>query len=97
MTWVCSISWEVFEMSVMHWQFNMYETWWDHLFLDLGGCNLVGIIVGYYVLKFLDATFTPWLWDARQTTKPKEESTALTKVLDLLKPSCLDKPQLVGL
>ena len=70
----------------------MYETWWDHLFLDLLGCNLVGTILGYYLLKHLDIVFTPWLWDCRQTMKPKQESTALTRLLDLVRPTCLDKP-----
>ena len=93
MVWVCSLSWEVLEMGCMHWQFNMYECWWDHLLMDVLGCNLTGIVVGYYTLKYLDLPFTPWLWDSRQTAKPEQESpTTLTKILDLVRPSCLDKP-----
>ena len=48
--WTCSIAFEICEITFRHWLPNFYECWWDHLFLDLFGCNLIGIILGHYWL-----------------------------------------------
>ena len=29
---------------------NFKECWWDHLIIDILGCNLIGIILGIYVI-----------------------------------------------
>ena len=48
--WTCSIGFEILEITFRHWLPNFWECWWDHLFLDLFGCNLLGIILGAYTL-----------------------------------------------
>jgi len=48
MAWICSISFELMEITFRHWLPNFYECWWDHLFFDLFGCNWLGIILGSY-------------------------------------------------
>ena len=49
--WTMSILFEIYEKTFRHWLTNFYECWWDHLFLDLLGCNLLGILLGNYVMK----------------------------------------------
>ena len=61
--WVCSIGFEICELTFRHWLPNFYECWWDHLFLDLFGCNLLGIILGYYTLKYFSASKINWVYD----------------------------------
>jgi phosphatidylserine synthase 2 len=52
-SWVCAfmsgILFELFELTFDNWMPNFTECWWDHLILDLFGCNLLGIICGFYV------------------------------------------------
>ena len=50
--WICSSMFEICELTFRHWLPNFYECWWDHLFLDLFGMNLIGIILGHYTLKY---------------------------------------------
>lgn len=50
-TWTMSFAFEFYELSFRHWIPNFYECWWDHILLDLFGCNLLGIIIGNYILK----------------------------------------------
>lgn len=59
--WICSILFEVCELTFRHWLPNFYECWWDHLFLDLFGCNLVGLILGYYTLQYFGVTTLKWV------------------------------------
>jgi len=61
--WVCSVGFEICEITFRHWLPNFWECWWDHLFLDLFGCNLIGIILGSYTLKYLGSTKTNWIYD----------------------------------
>ena len=61
--WACSIGFEICEITFRHWLPNFWECWWDHLFLDLFGCNLIGIILGYYTLKYFSATKINWVYD----------------------------------
>ena len=61
--WACSIGFELCEITFRHWLPNFWECWWDHLFLDLFGCNLVGIILGYYTLKYFSASKINWVYD----------------------------------
>ena len=48
--WICSTMFEICELTFRHWLPNFYECWWDHLLLDLFGCNLIGLILGHYTL-----------------------------------------------
>jgi phosphatidylserine synthase 2 len=48
---------EICELTFRHLLPNFYECWWDHvfyfnkLFLDLFGCNLLGIYLGYLLIN----------------------------------------------
>lgn len=55
MTWIISILFEIVELSLRHWIPNFYECWWDSLLLDLFGCNLIGILIGTWILKKVNA------------------------------------------
>lgn len=48
--WVCSIIFEFLEITFRYWLPNFWECWWDHLFLDVFGCNLFGALIGYWYL-----------------------------------------------
>jgi len=50
--WAASIIFEVLEVSMQHLLPNFAECYWDKLFLDLFGCNLLGMIVGMYTVKY---------------------------------------------
>ena len=32
--WICSITFEVLEITFRHWLPNFYECWWDHVFFS---------------------------------------------------------------
>lgn len=61
--WACSLGFEILEVTFRHWLPNFWECWWDHLFLDLFGCNLLGIILGAYTLKYFGSTKINWVYD----------------------------------
>ena len=62
-SWTLSIGFEIYELSFRHWLPNFYECWWDHLLLDLFGCNLLGIMVGNYIMKALKMKKFHWFWE----------------------------------
>lgn len=49
-----SLSWEIVEIMTKHILPNFEECWWDQLLLDFFGCNLMGIVLGYYCLKWFN-------------------------------------------
>ena len=61
LAWICSLLFEVCELTFRHWLPNFHECWWDHVFLDLLGCNLVGLILGHYTLKYLGVSKIRWI------------------------------------
>ena len=42
------------ELTFRHHLPNFYECWWDHLFLDIFGCNALGIYFGHLTCKFFE-------------------------------------------
>lgn len=44
--WILSLLFEWMEISFRHVLPNFWECWWDHLLLDVFGCNLLGIYLG---------------------------------------------------
>ena len=64
MTWTLSIGFEIYEQSLRHWVPNFYECWWDHLILDLFGCNLLGILLGNYILNKFNIPKFHWFFDS---------------------------------
>lgn len=73
--WICSILFEVMELTFRHWLPNFYECWWDHLFLDLFGCNLIGIILGAYFLRKFYVRKLNWIY----TKNPTDERYLYTE------------------
>jgi len=59
--WFCSISFELLELTFRYWLPNFYECWWDSLILDVFGCNLAGIMLGYYFLKYFGVSKMQWV------------------------------------
>ena len=51
--WIVSASFELIEISWRHWLPNFWECWWDHMFLDLFGCNMAGIILGGWLIDYM--------------------------------------------
>jgi phosphatidylserine synthase 2 len=49
-----SVFFEWIEITFRYHLKNFWECWWDHLILDIFGCNLCGIILGYYTCKMFE-------------------------------------------
>ena len=103
--WACSIGFEICEITFRHWLPNFWECWWDHLFLDLFGCNLIGIILGYYTLKYFSVSKITWVYDPKSVksdkrgTVPKDEacSNVVFNFFDKFKPQVFEKYEWAGL
>lgn len=46
-----SVAFELIEYSLRDTLNNFKECWWDHLIVDVLGCNLIGILLGLYAIK----------------------------------------------
>jgi phosphatidylserine synthase 2 len=60
--WVCSIVFEFLEITFRYWLANFWECWWDHLFLDVFGCNLIGSLLGALFLQKFAVTRINWIY-----------------------------------
>jgi len=58
---VLAFLFELAEVSLQHVIPEFTECWWDSLFMDTLGANLMGITAGYYTLKFLDSRHYDWV------------------------------------
>ena len=78
--WVCATSWEFVEIIFRHNQFNFWECWWDHMFLDVFGCNCLGMIMGYLILKkfFPDVKLNYFLWDPNKSSGRHSSASFIT-------------------
>ena len=56
-----SIGFEILELTFKHWLPNFNECWWDHLLLDLLGMNLLGIVLGNYIVRLFNMKNYEWL------------------------------------
>jgi phosphatidylserine synthase 2 len=63
MAWTMSILFEIHEISLKHWLPNFNECWWDHLLLDLFGMNLLGLLLGTWIMKKYNIEKFHWFWD----------------------------------
>ncbi|CAI2362891.1 unnamed protein product [Moneuplotes crassus] len=61
--WICSIGFEIAELTLNHWLPNFKECWWDHLILDLFGANLLGMVIGSYILKYYSVNKINWIYE----------------------------------
>ncbi|KAK8811523.1 hypothetical protein WA158_003257 [Blastocystis sp. Blastoise] len=59
--WILSILFEVLEVSCEHILFNFKECWWDKVFADVLGCNFVGMAIGMWIVKKLQARDYHWV------------------------------------
>ena len=64
--WIMSVGFEVLELSLKQFIPNFHECWWDSLILDLFGCNLIGIIVGNYIIDKVKMRRFHWLYEPEQ-------------------------------
>ena len=69
MIWTLSIGFELYEYSLKHILPNFCECWWDHLLLDLFGCNLLGIIVGFVIINKFGLRKYDWFYESTEKTK----------------------------
>jgi len=85
--WVISFSFELIEISFRHWLPNFWECWWDHMFLDLFGCNMFGIFLGSLTIKYIGVSRINWVYEKPKATKNKvcEEGVVL-RTMSKLKP-----------
>jgi len=61
MTNLLSVTFEFLEYSLEHQLPNFSECWWDHWIMDVLVCNLLGIVLGHVVLKFLENKEYNWI------------------------------------
>eukprot|EP00366_Plasmodium_knowlesi_P003723 XP_002261220.1 phosphatidylserine synthase i, putative [Plasmodium knowlesi strain H] len=55
-----SVLFELIELRFQHILPNFYECWWDHIILDVLGCNLAGILIAFGVMKWLNMPLFSW-------------------------------------
>ncbi|TRY53400.1 Phosphatidyl serine synthase [Cryptosporidium tyzzeri] len=60
LVWFNSILFEWLEITLRHILPNFYECWWDHIILDIFGCNMIGIFLGNYIIKRFSMTRFNW-------------------------------------
>ena len=78
--WCLSIGFELAEISLQHWLPNFSECWWDHLLLDLFGCNLIGIYLGMRTCKYFSMKQYHWTGVASQPSKRAKLKRMLMQV-----------------
>ena len=59
--WFLSIFFEILEITFRHWLPNFWECWWDHLLLDILGCNALGIWLGDLTCKYFEMKTYGWI------------------------------------
>ena len=69
--WVLSLLFELIEMSLGFMIPQFTECWWDSLFLDFLGANLLGMIAGWYTLKVMESRVFDW--SGTQTLSPSNK------------------------
>lgn len=59
--WILSILFEILEITFRHWLPNFWECWWDHIILDILGCNALGIWLGDLTCKYFEMKTYGWM------------------------------------
>lgn len=70
--WILSIAFEIMEWTMEVWLPNFRECWWDHFLFDLFGCNLLGMLIGFYTMKKFKMRSLNWF------IEPSEEFNNLS-------------------
>ena len=68
MLWVCSIGFELMELTFQHWLLNFNECWWDSWILDVAVCNLAGLLAGMATVKYFGSKKYDWQGLSKQKT-----------------------------
>ncbi|SBT77489.1 phosphatidylserine synthase, putative [Plasmodium ovale] len=55
-----SVMFELIELKFQHLLPNFYECWWDHIILDVLGCNLLGILFCFLFMKYFNLPLYDW-------------------------------------
>lgn len=87
--WITSVVFELTELTFRHWLPNFYECWWDHLLLDVFGCNMLGIIIGAFILRFMEVKKLHWVYEKNKKTERYlyTECSAINRAVLKLKPN----------
>lgn len=59
-SWVCGLVWEIIEGSLEHNIPELRECWWDKAFMDLFGCNNLGIFFAWLVMRYFKIEEFNW-------------------------------------
>lgn len=59
-SWACGFIWELVEGSFEDNITELKECWWDKTFMDLLGCNNIGIFLGWLTLRYLKLEEYNW-------------------------------------
>ena len=93
--WICSVVFELLELTFRYWLPNFYECWWDSLLLDIFGCNLLGIVLGHYTLKYFGVSKIHWVQgdsvSTQTETRPVCDATSLYRLFAKALPSSLER------
>ena len=63
--WMHSLLFEVIEISAAHLLPNFQECYWDRLLLDVFGANLIGMVIGMYLVDKLEQHTTHIEWSTQ--------------------------------
>lgn len=77
-SWTISLLFELCELTFKYWLPNFSECWWDSLLLDVFGCNLIGLVLGRYTLKYFGVTKIKWI--RSQSTPVKRDVCSTDKL-----------------
>lgn len=69
MAWTMSIGFEIMELSFEVYLPNFRECWWDHLVLDVLGCNLLGMLIGFYAMRVFKMRQLYWFMEPSSETR----------------------------
>lgn len=69
MAWLMSIGFEIMELTFEVYLPNFRECWWDHLLLDVFGCNLIGMLIGFYTIDKFKMRKLHWFMEPSEATK----------------------------
>jgi hypothetical protein len=59
-SWVCGFIWEILEGSLEYHVPELRECWWDKVFMDLLGCNNLGIFTAWLVMRYFKIEEFNW-------------------------------------
>lgn len=92
LAWIISGTFELIEISFRHWYPNFWECWWDSLLMDLFGCNMFGIILGAYTIKYSGVSRINWVYTKptnKQIVAPVCNDNVMFKFLKKFQPEVL--------